>query len=82
MNLDHDPIHPGERQINVFGIHNATRRVRDRWLRHAANVIRSEHPPEVEWTFRYLARSNGVQEQLERAILVHDISVSLPICGL
>jgi hypothetical protein len=76
MNLDHNPTKPGERQKNVFGIYHATRKVRARWLRRAANVIRSEHPPEVEHTFRHVAQSNGLQEPLARAILVHDISVS------
>ena len=50
---------------------------RNQWPQHAAGLIRSEHQPEIGQACRQAARSNGFYEELARAILVHDISVSL-----
>ena len=77
MNLDYNPIQPGERQKAVYGRQNATRKARDQWLQHAADVICSGQQPEVEQAYRHLAWSNALHEELARAILIHDISVSL-----
>jgi hypothetical protein len=57
--------------------YNATRKVRAQWLQFAAKVIRSEHRPEVEQTYRHVARISGLHEALDRAILVHDINQHL-----
>jgi hypothetical protein len=78
MNLNYNPTQPGERQKAIYGTHNATRKARDHWLQHAADVICSGHQPEqAEQAYRHFARSNGLHEELARAILVHNISVSL-----
>jgi hypothetical protein len=75
MNLDYNPTQP---QKAIYGTYNTTRRARDQWLQHAADVICSGHQPEqAEQAYRHFARSNGFHEELARAILVHDISVSL-----
>ncbi len=77
MNVDYNPTQPGEKQKEIYGICIATRKARDQWLQRAADFIRSEHQPEAERAYRHFALSNGLHEQLARAILIHDISVSL-----
>jgi hypothetical protein len=77
MNLAYSPTQPGETQKAIYGTYNATRKARDQWLQHAAAVICSVHQQEVEQAYRHFAPSNGLHEELARAILVHDISVSL-----
>lgn len=72
MNLDYNPTQPGETQKAIYGINNATRKVRDQWLQHAADVIRSERRPEVEQAYRNHARLNGLHEELARAILIYE----------
>ena len=49
------------------------------WLQRTANLIRSERHPEAEQAYRDHTRSNGLHEELARAILIHDISVRLPL---
>ena len=75
MNLDYNPTHLGE--SHDVGTTNPIREIRDEWLRHAAYVIRSGYRLEIEQAFFNHARSNGLHEELARAILVHDIQVSL-----
>ncbi len=75
MNLDYKPTQPEERRKAIYGTYNATRKARDQWLQHAANVIRTEHQPEVQQAYRDHARLNGLHEELARAILSHDIFV-------
>jgi len=82
MNLDYNPTQPGEGQKAVYGKINLNRKARRRWLQHAADVICSGRQLEVEQAYRQLARSNGLHEELARAILVHDISVSLLLSAL
>jgi hypothetical protein len=77
MNLDYDPTQPGERQKTIYGIYDAARKARDQWLQHAVHVIYSVPQPEVRQAYRHFARSKGFYEKLARAILAHDISVSL-----
>jgi hypothetical protein len=69
LDLDYNPTQPGEG--------HATREVHAQWLRRAADVIRSKNHPEVEQTYRHIARLSGLYEALDRAILVYDILVSL-----
>ena len=82
MDLDYDPIQPKEGQKAVYGRNNAIGKARDRWLQRAAGVISSGQWPEVEQAYRQFARSNGFQEELARAVLIHDISVSLLLSAL
>jgi hypothetical protein len=82
MNLDYNPIQPGEREKAIYGINNATRKARDRWLQRAVDVICSEHQPKIEQVYRDHARLNGFHEELVRAILIHDIRVSLFLSAL
>jgi hypothetical protein len=42
MNLDYNPTQPGERRKAIYGTYNATRKARDQWLQHAANVLHEE----------------------------------------
>ena len=79
MNLDYKPTQPGKKQIATYGIYNATRKARDQWLQHAANVIRSGHNPEIEQAYCDHARLTGLREELARAILIRDIRVSQPL---
>ena len=75
MNLDYNPTQP----VESCGTSktNAIRKARDEWLQHAADVIRSGYQPEIEQAFLDHAGLNGLHEELARAILVHDIKVSL-----
>ena len=75
MNLDYNPTQPVE--SCGTGKTNAIRKARDEWLQHAADVIRSGYRPEIEQAFLDHAGFNGLHEELARAILVHDIKVSL-----
>lgn len=75
MNLDYNPAHLGE--SHDVGTTKAIREVRDEWLRHAADVVRSGYRLEIEQAFFDHARSSGLHEELTRAILVHDIKVGL-----
>jgi hypothetical protein len=77
MNLDYNPTQPGERQKAIYGIYVATRKALDQWIQHAVHMIYSEPQPEVRRAYRHFARSKGFYEKLARAILAHDISVSL-----
>jgi hypothetical protein len=79
MDLKYNPTQPGERQKARYGICNATRKARDQWVQDAVDVIYSEPHPAVEQAYRDHARSNNLHEELARAILIHDISVSLPL---
>ena len=82
MKLDYNPIEPGERQKAIYGINNATRKARKQWLQHAADVICSGQHSKVEQAFYQLARSNGVHEELSRAILGRNTSVNLLLAAL
>lgn len=76
MNLAYNPTQPEERQKDVYGTDNATRKVRNQWIKHAARVIRSGYPPEIEQAYYELAILNGLREELARAILIEDIRAS------
>lgn len=76
MNLDYNPTQPGETQKAIYGINNATKKARDQWLQRVVGVIRSGHQPELDKAYRDHARSNDLEEELARAILIHDIRVS------
>ncbi len=78
MNLEYNPTQSEERRKAIYGTYNATRKARNQWLQHAANVIRSGHQPEVEQAYHDHARLNDLHEELARAILSHDISVCIP----
>lgn len=77
MNLDYDPIQPGEKLKAIYGTYNATRRAINQWLQRAIRVIYSEQQPEAGPAYRHFARLKGLHEELAREILAHDISVSL-----
>lgn len=79
MNLDYNPTQPTQAQKDIYGICNATRRVRTPWLQRAAAWICSARHQGVEGAYRDHAQSNDLQEELARAILVQDISVGLPL---
>lgn len=49
------------------------------WLERSADIIRSKRHPEAEQAYRDQAQSNGLHEELARAILFHYISVMLPL---
>jgi hypothetical protein len=73
---DYDPIAPVKEDILDYGTRDATKRGHARFLRNAANRIRSGCCPGYEECCRNLARSNGLRILLERALLTHDILVS------
>ncbi len=80
--IDYNPIQPGETQKAIYG-NDATRVARDQWLQQAADVICSVHQPEAAQAYRHLVRSNGLHEELARAILCYVISVKLtPLSSL
>jgi hypothetical protein len=82
MNLDYNPTEAGKRQKAVYGTNKATRKARDQWLQHAVDVIYSEHQSEAGRAYRHFARSKGLHEELARAILIHDILVSILLQAL
>ncbi len=73
---------PIEKDISVHGIWDATRRAHARFLLKAVNAIRSRFGREREGFYRNIARSNGLEIPLERAILNHDILVGSSLIGL
>ena len=77
-NLDCSSTQPGHIRRDVHGTYNDTMEARASWLQCTASWIRSDLQPEVKQALRDCARSNGLHEKLDRAILVHDISVRLP----
>ena len=77
FNLRYNPTKPGGRQKDVYGTPRATERVCALWLHHAAYKICSEQHPEVRPAYCHFAQLNDLYEALIRAILIHDISVSL-----
>ncbi|KAM0794837.1 hypothetical protein BDR22DRAFT_977402 [Usnea florida] len=69
LNLVYNPINPGERQKDVYGIQKATKDARTLWLCHAAHSIRSKEHPEIQPAYEHFARLNGLHEALSRAII-------------
>jgi hypothetical protein len=78
INLEYNPTQPEERQKAVYGTPTTTRKARDRWLLHAADVIYSTSRLEIKQAPCNHARRYGLHGELARAILIHKISVSLP----
>ena len=76
MNLNYNPIEPGEGHKAVNGINYATQKARDQWLQHATDIVCSEQEPEVEQAFYELARIHGIRGKLVKAILERDILAS------
>lgn len=74
--FDYDPTAPIREDILVHGTGEATKKSQARFLRNAANRIRSGRCRGYEECCRDLARSNGLRIALERALLTHDVLVS------
>lgn len=49
------------------------------WFERTADLIRSKRHPEAEQAYRDQTQSDGLHEELARAILIHNISVRLPL---
>lgn len=71
-----NPLEPDEKQVAIHGVATARIRHRKQWSISTAEVIRLQNNRHVEQAYRQFARSNGLHEALNRAILFHDISVS------
>jgi hypothetical protein len=78
INLEYNPTQPEERQKAVYGTPTTTRKARDRWLLHAADVIYSTSSLEIVQAVCEHVRRYSLQGELARAILIRNISVSLP----
>lgn len=76
------PVHISRLQGQVNTEYNPTKVEGFYWLRHAAAVIRSFKQPEVAQTYRQKAESSGLYEELERAIVIHDIAVRLHLSAV
>jgi len=84
LNLDYNPTKPTESDILIHGTWRANSRAQAFFLDRALEAIRlrqSYEPQDQarEACYRDVARSNGLVVLLERAILNHDILVSLPL---
>lgn len=75
MDVNYNPTQLLEGEKNVHGTPEAGKRACSRWLQRVEAVIRSDYPSEVKRAYRHLTRSKGLQGQLDRKILIHDISV-------
>ncbi len=74
--LDYDPTAPAKEDILVHDTGEAIKRGRARFLRKAADRIRSGCCQGYEECYRHIALSHGLRIPLERALLIHDILVS------
>jgi hypothetical protein len=79
---EYDPTQSLEAEKKVLGIYEATKSARERWLRQVVEVIYSKHRSEVKQAFRDLTRSKGLQRELERELLFHDILVKATLLTL
>lgn len=75
-NPPYNPTHPREVEKDILGICQANRKARERWLQRTVHVIFSEHRHEIKEAYRNLAQLLGLQRELDRKILIQDISVS------
>lgn len=75
MNAEYDPTQPSEAETKVLGIREASLKARERWLQQVVQVINSKHSQEVKQAYRDLSRSRGLQRELDRKVLLYDISV-------
>jgi hypothetical protein len=75
-NPPYNPTHPREVEKDILGICQANRKARERWLQRAVDVIFSEHRHEIKEAYRNLTQLLGLQRELDRKILIQDISVS------
>lgn len=67
---------PDENEIAIHGILNARSKAVLRWSEDTATEIRDRDQYHFEQAHRHVARSNGLHEALDRAILLQDIRVS------
>jgi len=84
LNLDYNPTKPTESDVLIHGTWRANRRAQAFFLDRALKAIRlrqsyEPHDQAREACYRDVARSNSLMVLLERAILNHDILVSLPL---
>lgn len=84
LNLDYNPTKPMESDVLIHGTWRANRRAQAFFLDRALKAIRlrpsyGPHDQACEACYRDVARSNSLMVLLERAILNHDILVSLPL---
>lgn len=75
VNVDYDPTLPEAAERNVYGISKAKQKARGRWLRRVIRVSSSTHSPEVKQVCYDFTRSKGLQEELDRTLLIDDILV-------
>ncbi|KAG9779751.1 hypothetical protein KCU88_g3970, partial [Aureobasidium melanogenum] len=73
-NPPYNPTHPREVEKDILGICQANRKARERWLQRAVDVIFSEHRHEIKEAYRNLTQLLGLQRELDRKILIQDIS--------
>ncbi|KAJ4507466.1 hypothetical protein HRR83_004044 [Exophiala dermatitidis] len=76
-NLPYNPTNPREAEKAILGICQANRKARERWLQRAVDVIFSKHRHEIKEAYRNLTELLGLQRELDRKILIQDISDSL-----
>lgn len=75
--FNYNPTAPIREDILDYSTGEATKKSQARFLRNAANRIRSRRCRGYEECYRNLARSNGrLRIALERALLTHDVLVS------
>ena len=77
--LDYDPTAPTKEKKLTYDSLKATKKGRARFLRKAANTIRTAYSKQYEEYCTVLARSIGLGIALERALLIRNIMVSLSL---
>lgn len=73
---DYHPELPRAAEGEVYGVRDAKEKARARWLLQVESVTYSQHPREIKEAYWNLNQSLGLRKQLERRLLIRDISVS------
>lgn len=73
---DYHPELPQLAEEKVYGVREAREKARARWLLQVETVTYSQQPLEIKEAYWGLNHSLGLKKQLERRLLIRDISVS------
>lgn len=75
VNVDYDPMQLDESEKRDLGYLKAARMAQERFLCHVRHILYSKHSLEVKQAFRDIVHKKKLQTELERKILIFDISV-------
>jgi hypothetical protein len=71
-----DPAQPDESEVQKLGFNEAKEAEQQRWIEHALNLARRDLPATVKRAYLEHVRSMTRTTEIEREILLLDISVS------